>query len=408
MSNYSFPKEKVEIFLTEKIDQAAKKSFEEAGYKVTEISGALEGAELEKVIKTAHVLGVRSRSKIDATALKAARRLLSVGCYTVGTDQVDLPAARAVGVPVFNAPHSSTRSVAELTIACIIALSRKLGDQNTQMHQGRWEKSASGAIEVRDKAIGIIGYGHIGQQVGLLAEAIGLNVFFYDIEKKLPLGRAKSCPSLAELLRQVDFLSLHVPSTESTADLISATEMLTMKKGSFLINHSRGQVVNIGSLVANINSGQLGGAALDVYPSEPQSNSSEFVSELSGLPNVILTPHVGGSTKEAQSNIGSEVTKSLIEYLETGNTQGAVNFPNVNLPAVHLSHRILHIHKNVPGVLSEVNRIVSEVGANIDAQSLSTSADIGYLIMDVNKELSEEVKNRIALLPQTIKARILF
>jgi len=406
--NYSYPKEKIEIYLTEKIDHAAKAFFENSGYKIVEISGALEGKELEEVINTAHVLGVRSRSKVTEAALKNAKRLLCVGCYTVGTDQVDLVSSKTHGIPVFNAPHSSTRSVAELTLACVISLARRLGDQNIQMHSGRWEKSAAGAFEIRDKSIGIVGYGHIGQQVGLLAEAFGLNVHFYDLDKKLPLGRAKSCETLNELLQKSDFVSFHVPSNESTKKMVSDDEIRAMRKGSFLINHSRGQVIDIPSLVAGIKSGHVGGAALDVYPVEPQTNSGEFTSELVGLPNVILTPHVGGSTKEAQKNIAVEVSRSLVDFLETGNTQGAVNFPNVNLPAVHNSHRILHIHMNVPGVLSEVNKIVSEVGANIDAQYLSTNADVGYLIMDVNKELSEEVKDRIAVLPQTIKARILF
>lgn len=407
-NTYSFPKEKIEIYLTEKIDAAAKEHFSAAGYNVTEISGALEGAELEEVIKTAHVLGVRSRSKVDSKAFKHAKRLLCVGCYTVGTDQVELDAARSVGVPVFNAPHSSTRSVAELTIACVISLARKLGDQNNQMHAGRWEKSASGAIEVRDKIIGIVGYGHIGQQVGLLAEAIGLNVYFYDVVKKLSLGRARPVKTLNELLEKVDFLSLHVPSNDSTNNLISSKSISKMKKGSFVINHSRGQVVNLEDLSRALKENHLAGAALDVFPEEPQSNSSIFNNELNSLSNVILTPHIGGSTKEAQKNIGIEVTKSLLDFLESGSTQGSVNFPNISLGALSSSHRILHIHKNVPGVLSEVNRIISEVGANIDAQYLNTSADIGYLIMDINKDLSEEVKNRIAVLPQTIKARILF
>lgn len=408
MNSYSYPKEKIEIYLTEKIDSAAKEYFNAAGYTVTEIPSALQGKELEEIITSAHVLGVRSRSKIDFSALSHAKRLLCIGCYTVGTDQVELESAKSAGVPVFNAPHSSTRSVAELTVACMISLARKLGDQNNQMHAGRWEKTASGAIEVRDKIIGIVGYGHIGQQVGLLAEAMGLNVYFYDVVKKLPLGRARMLPSLEELLEKVDFLSLHVPAHESTRNLISEKQLSLMKKGSFLINHSRGAVVDLLALSHALVEGHIAGAALDVFPEEPQSNSSEFSHALCGLSNVILTPHVGGSTKEAQKNIGIEVTKSLIDFLETGSTQGAVNFPAISLPPLHSSHRILHIHKNVPGVLSEVNHIVSQVGANIDAQYLNTSGDIGYLIMDVNKELSEEVKSRITVLPQTIKARILF
>lgn len=405
---YSYPKEKIKIILTEKIDSSAKACFEEFGYKVTEVSGALEGDSLKEHINDVHVLGVRSRSKITDEFLSQAKRLLCVGCFTVGTDQVELSPARKYGVPVFNAPYSSTRSVAELTIACMVSLARKLGDQNSGMHNGRWEKVAKGCHEVRDKTLGIIGYGHIGQQVGLLAESFGLNIVFFDVTKKLPLGRAKGLESMDELLAQSDFISLHVPATSQTENMIGSRELSVAKKGAYFINHSRGKVVDITALREAILGGHIAGAAIDVFPDEPGSNSAPFESPLCGVPNVIMTPHVGGSTEEAQCNIGREVARSLIDFIDSGSTMGAVNFPNINLPALHDSHRILNIHRNLPGALSEVNQVISDVGANIDAQYLSTTEDIGYLIMDINREVSEEVKDRLRALPKSIKTRMLF
>ncbi|HMO17591.1 MAG TPA: phosphoglycerate dehydrogenase [Oligoflexia bacterium] len=407
-SKYSYPKNKIKIVLSEKIDETARITFQEAGYGVEEIPHALDGDSLMKLSDSAHVLGVRSRSKITDQFLAKAKRLLCVGCFTVGTDQVELLPAQRCGIPVFNAPHSSTRSVAELTVACMISLSRRLGDQNRSMHDGTWQKSAIGSREIRDKTIGIVGYGHIGQQVGLLAESLGMNVLFYDVVKKLPLGRSKSVSSLNDLLSRVDFLSLHVPGTPESEEMIGEKELSIMKKGSYLINHSRGKVVKMVALREALLSGQIGGSAIDVFPSEPESNTAPFESEVRGLPNVILSSHIGGSTEEAQKNIGIEVAKALIEFLDSGSTAGAVNFPNINLPILKNSHRIINIHKNLPGALSEVNQVISEVGANIDAQYLSTASDIGYLIMDINKEVSEEVKERIAALPKSIKTRMLF
>ncbi len=407
-NKFSYPKDKIEIVLSEKIDKAACDTFAENGYKVTEINEALEGEGLKKVLETAHIIGVRSRSKVTKDLILNSKRLLSIGCFTVGTDQVDLDGARIAGIPVFNAPHSSTRSVAELTLACIISLSRKLGDQNIQMHSGSWDKSAGGALEVRDKTLGIIGYGHIGQQVGLLAESLGLNVYFYDILKKLPLGRAKSVQSLSELYKKCDYISLHVPATQETENIICESSIKEMKKGAYIINHSRGKVINLYSLVDGIKNGQIGGAALDVFPSEPNKNSAPFTSPLQGLPNVILTPHIGGSTLEAQKNIGIEVAKSLISFLDVGSTLGAVNFPNVFLPSHEKTHRILNIHKNIPGALSEITQVISEVGANIESQYLGTNSDVGYLIMDINQDVSEEIRKRIAELPKSIKTRMLF
>jgi len=405
---HSFPKNKIKIALLEKIHPAAEECFREAGYNVRAVPDALGDGELKELLSDIHVVGVRSRTKISKDHLADAKRLLAIGCFSVGTDQVDLDAATTAGVCVFNAPYSSTRSVAELTIGNMISLARRAAEKSSQMHHGLWEKSAAGAIEIRNKTIGVIGYGHIGQQVGLLAEAFGLNVKFFDVVKKLPLGRAQPAESLDELLGEVDFVTLHVPGGVSTSKLIGKKELSKMKVGSYLLNLSRGQVVDIAALIEALKAKHLAGAALDVYPEEPEQGKAKFVSELCGLENVILTPHIGGSTEEAQHNIGVEVATALIQYLDTGSTEGAVNFPAIQLPLSPDSHRILYIHQNVPGALSEVTKIIFETGVNIDAQSLNTYKDIGYLIMDVNSALSEEVKKKISILPRAIKTRILF
>lgn len=404
----SFPKGKIKIALLEKIDPAAEEVFRDAGFSVESISSALDGEDLKKLISDVHIIGVRSRTHVRAEHLAFAKRLLAVGCFSVGTDQVDLSASRSIGVPVFNAPHSSTRSVAELTVCCMIMLARCLGDRSAAMHQGIWQKSAEGSREIRGKTIGVIGYGHIGQQVGLLAEQLGLDVVFYDVMKKLPLGRAKPVETLKELLAQSDFVTLHIPGGKENENLISEKEFSSMKQGGYFINHSRGKVVDIPALKKALVSGHLAGAAIDVFPKEPASGKDPFVSELKGLANVILSPHIGGSTEEAQRNIGREVATSLVNYIDNGSTEGAVNFPNINLPTSQKSHRILYIHKNEPGALSEVNQVISELGANIDAQYLSTFEDIGYLIMDIGSELSEDVKEKIAVLSKAVKTRILF
>ncbi|MBP9839068.1 MAG: phosphoglycerate dehydrogenase, partial [Proteobacteria bacterium] len=337
-----------------------------------------------------------------------ANKLLAIGCFSVGTDQVDLDSATSNGVAVFNAPHSSTRSVAELAMGNVLSLARNLADKSSKMHSGVWEKSATGCTEVRGKKIGIVGYGHIGQQVGLLAEAMGMDVYFFDVIKKLPLGRARHIDSLEQLLPLVDFLTLHVPGGAETEKMISQAEFKKMKKGSHLINLSRGKVVDISALVESLKNKHLSGAALDVYPEEPIQGLDKFESDLCGLSNVILTPHIGGSTEEAQKNIGIEVAYSLINYLDFGTTEGAVNFPSIHLPHLSGSHRILYIHKNLPGALTEVNQIISECGANIDAQYLSTFKDVGYLIMDVSRDVSDEVKSKIGILDKAIKTRILY
>jgi len=393
--------------LAEKIHSAADEVFSQAGYSIGRIDTALNESTAQD-IGDVHVLGVRSRSEITPTILKTMSRLLAVGCFSVGTDAVAADAACSQGVPVFNAPHSSTRSVAELTLGNIIMLARRAGDRNNELHRGRWFKTASGSQEIRNKTLGIVGYGHIGQQVGLLAEAIGMHVIFFDTLKKLPLGRAVPVVNLEELLKQSDFVSLHVPATPETELLLNKKHLGLMRPEAYLLNLSRGSVVELDALLVALKDGKLAGAALDVYPEEPTSNEAEFAMKVEGIPNLLLTPHIGGSTEDAQENIGREVASSLIEFLDAGTTEGAVNFPQLKLPAFPERHRILHIHRNVPGVLSQVNKIIAELGINVDAQFLGTASDVGYLIMDVNRELSDEARNRIAELPESIRTRILY
>lgn len=405
---YSFPKSKIKILLVEGIHSVALDTFKAGGYAAESVAKAPNEKELLDLVPAAHILGIRSRTQVTEKILKAAPRLLAVGCFCIGTDQVDLKAAVALGIPVFNAPFSNTRSVAELALAEVIMLARKAATKSAELHLGIWDKSAVSCYEVRNKTIGIVGYGHIGQQIGLLAEAVGMRVLFFDIVKKLPLGNAQELPSLDDLLRRSDFVTLHVPETAETRGMIGERELGLMQKGSYLLNLSRGSVVRIPALAEKLKSGHLAGAALDVFPKEPSSNSERFESELCGLPNVILTPHIGGSTIEAQHNIGIEVASSLRKYIDTGSSTGSVNFPNVELPQQQNTHRVLNIHRNIPGVLSKINRIVADMGANIQAQFLSTLNEIGYLIMDVGPELSSEVKDRIEQLDENIKTRLLF
>ena len=405
---YSYPKDKIRILLLEGIHPAAVDIFSEAGYEARVVKSAMSNDELLDVIEPIHVLGIRSKTQIRQPAIGASRRLLVVGCFCIGTDQVDLDAAASKGVPVFNAPFSNTRSVAELTLAEVVMLSRKAAHRSMELHSGRWEKSAAGSREVRNKTIGIVGYGHIGSQVGLLAEAFGMRVVFYDIVNKLPLGNAVQLASLGDLLQTSDFVTLHVPESPETRNMISSRELSLMKSGGFLLNLSRGSVVDLEAVRNALASNHLAGAALDVFPHEPRSSSETFDCELRGLENVILTPHIGGSTEEAQRNIGIEVASALVKYIETGSSSGAVNFPHVELPLVRNRHRVLNIHRNVPGVLSNINRIVAQMGVNISSQYLGTRHDIGYLIMDVDQKISREVKREIDLLDTTIKTRLLF
>lgn len=405
---YSYPKEKINILLLEGVHPAAAETFREAEYNVQHRRGALSERELLEEIPRVHILGIRSKTEVRLPPLQSARRLLAIGCFCIGTNQVDLEAAASHGVPVFNAPFSNTRSVAELAMAEVVMLARRAAHRSQELHAGRWEKSASGSMEVRNKTMGIIGYGHIGPQVGLLAESFGMRVVFHDIVKKLPLGTAVQLPNLKELLEISDFVTLHVPETPQTRNLIGKEELEVMKRGSYLLNLSRGSVVDLPALREALLSGRIAGAAVDVYPGEPRSGKAEFHCDLCGIPNVILTPHIGGSTQEAQKNIGIEVSSALIKYTDTGSSTGAVNFPQVELPILQDSHRVLNIHRNVPGVLRDINRIVAEMGVNIRSQYLSTMNDVGYLIMDVDRSISQAVKKEIDALDTSIRTRLLF
>ncbi|KYG65797.1 D-3-phosphoglycerate dehydrogenase [Bdellovibrio bacteriovorus] len=396
------------ILLAENIHSVAKEALISEGFKVDAISHAPSEDELLKLLPQYDVLGIRSKTEITAKVLKANPHLLTIGCFCIGTNQVDLLTAREQGVPVFNAPHSNTRSVAELVIAEMISLSRQLGDRNTKAHVGEWVKSAEGSKEVRGKTLGIVGYGHIGSQVSVLAEAMGLKVVFFDVIKKLPLGNAVVKTSLHELLEVSDFVTLHVPETSETMNMIGEPEFRKMKKGAHLINASRGTVVNIEALVTAIKEKQIGGCAIDVFPEEPASNKEKFKTPLQGLPNVILTPHIGGSTEEAQLNIGIEVAESFRRYLKIGSSSGAVNFPNVDLPVKQGTSRILNVHKNEPGVLGEINGLISKAGANIEGQYLSTDEKIGYLVMDLHSAQAQSLADAIGELNRSIRTRVVY
>ncbi len=404
----SFPKAEIKILLLENVHPVAAEAFAAEGFQVETVKGALSEAELVERVEDVHIVGIRSKTRITPAILDAGRRLLSVGAFCIGTNQIATGRANQCGVPVFNAPFSNTRSVAELILAEVVMLSRHLGDRSREVHEGRWHKIAVGSHEVRGKTLGIIGYGHIGSQLGVLAESFGMRVVFFDIVAKLPMGNNRSTTTLQEVLEISDYVTLHVPETPQTQNMIGAAELAKMKPGACLLNASRGTVVQIDPLAAAIKSGHIGGAAIDVYPDEPESNSEGFTSPLRGLPNVILTPHIGGSTEEAQEAIGREVSAALIKYINTGATTGAVNFPQVEIPLAPGSHRILNVHKNVPGVLRDINKIVSDWGANIRAQILSTDSDIGYLIMDLDQDVSQDVKRAVAALTTSIKTRILF
>jgi D-3-phosphoglycerate dehydrogenase len=397
--------ERLKVLLLENIHESAQELLAEQGFSVERVTSALPEQELKKRVADVHYLGIRSKTQVTAAILAEAKELIGLGCFCIGTNQVDLVTAGRRGVPVFNAPFSNTRSVAEMVLAEIIMLSRQLGDRSREVHEGRWRKVSVGSFEVRGKTLGIIGYGHIGRQVGVLCEALGMRIVFYDRAVKLPMGNNKACNSLEELFSESDFVTVHVPATKETNEMIGATEIGQMKHGSYLINAARGNIVKIPALVAALKSGQLSGAAIDVFPEEPESNVDTFKSDLQNLPNVILTPHIGGSTGEAQASIGREVATSLLRFAFTGATMGAVNFPQIEMPRDKDTVRILNVHRNVPGVLRDVNRIVSEHSANIHSQMLSTDADIGYLIMDLDHEVSEEVYTGIAGLGTSIRTR---
>lgn len=404
----SFPKDQIKVLLLENIHTSAQQIFASEQFQVEALKQALKEEELIEKISDVHVLGIRSKTHVTERALAAGKRLLSVGCFCIGTNQVDLVAANRRGVPVFNAPFSNTRSVAELIISEIVALSRKLTERSREVHAGIWNKASVDCNEVRNKVLGIIGYGHIGRQLGVLAEAMGIRVIFFDITAKLPMGNNRVVATLDELLAEADYVSLHVPATPQTKNMIGARELGLMRKGTYLLNASRGSVVDIPALAKALESGHLGGAAIDVFPQEPESNNDPFKSELQGLKNVILTPHVGGSTSEAQESIGREVGNSLVRFVNSGATTGAVNFPQIELPVQPGKHRILNVHRNVPGVLGEINGIVSRLKANIQSQVLATDPETGYLVMDLDQDVSNEVRQAIGELPTTVRTRILY
>ncbi|HXN31430.1 MAG TPA: phosphoglycerate dehydrogenase [Polyangiaceae bacterium] len=404
----SFPKDQIKVLLLENVHPSAHELFRAEGFQLETLKTAVGEDELVRRIEDVHVLGIRSKTRVTERALAAGRRLLAVGCFCIGTNQVDLDAGRKRGLPVFNAPFSNTRSVAEMIMAEIVMLSRRLGDRVREMHEGQWQKVATGSFEVRGKTLGIVGYGHIGRQVGVIAEALGMRVLFFDVIAKLPMGNNHATKTLDELLSQSDFVTLHVPETPQTQNMLGQREIAVMRAGSYVLNASRGKVVDIGALADALKSGHVAGAAIDVFPQEPESNSDGFASPLRGLPNVVLTPHVGGSTAEAQEAIGREVGGALVRYVNGGVTTGAVNFPQVDLPPTPGKHRILNVHHNIPGVLRDINHIVSDKGANIAAQVLATDPDIGYLVMDLDQDVSRSVKNAVAALETSIKTRILY
>ena len=405
----SYPKEKINILFLENISKAAVKRFMEAGYSsVKQIPGALSEEQLINEIKNVHLIGIRSKTKMTEKVLENAEKLQAIGCFCIGTNQVDISAATKKGITVFNAPYSNTRSVAELVVAASIMLIRRIPDKNKSAHEGIWLKESSGSHELRGKVLGIVGYGNIGSQASVLAEAMGMKVIFYDVETKLPLGNAESKKSLKELLTAADIVTLHVPDLPSTKNIINKATLKHFKKGSILINYARGEVVDLDALREALVNGDLSGAAVDVYPLEPQKNGDKFLSPLQGLSNVILTPHIGGSTEEAQKNIGDDVSSKLFNFLERGVTTGSHSIPALNLPPLENTHRILHIHNNVPGVMSEINTQLSSHKINILAQYLKTNDEIGYVVLDVNKNLSREALHLLRDVKETIKVRLLY
>lgn len=408
--NYpSLSKDKIKFLLLEGVHQSAIDTIQAAGYtNIDYLKTSLSEEDLKERIKDAHFVGIRSRTQLTESVFAAAQKLIGVGCFCIGTNQVDLKAATKHGISVFNAPYSNTRSVAELVLAQAILLLRGVPEKNYAAHAGKWMKSAADSYEIRGKKLGIIGYGSIGTQLSVLAESLGMEVYFYDIVTKLPLGNAKQIESLDEILGMCDIISLHVPETDNTKWMMGEKEFAVMKDKSIMINASRGTVVEIDALVDALNSKKLLGAAVDVFPVEPRSNDDEFISPLREFQNVILTPHVGGSTQEAQVNIGKEVGEKLVQYSDQGTTITSVNFPEVALPASSGMHRILHIHQNIPGVMNSINRIFADNNINISGQYLQTVEDIGYVVIDVNAENSELALEKVKEVEGTIRARVLY
>ncbi len=405
----SYPRNKIKVLLLENISDAAVRELEAAGYaNVERASGALSEAELVKAVKGVHLLGIRSKTKVTREVIEAADKLLAVGCFCIGVNQVDLQAATEKGVAVFNAPYSNTRSVAELIIGLCVMLIRRIADKNAAAHSGVWLKESKGSFELRGKTLGIIGYGNIGSQVSTMAEAMGMQVIYYDAATKLPLGNARQIRELRDLLRRSDIVTLHVPSDVTTRNMIDADAFKSMKKGAIFLNYSRGDVVDLDALAKALKTGKISGAAVDVFPEEPERTGDKFESVLQHLPNVILTPHIGGSTEEAQANIGEDVTAKLIKYLDFGTSEGSHTVPPVNLPPQAGTHRILHIHRNIPGVLGEINSRLSERGINILGQYLKTNDAIGYVILDVESKLSKAAFELLKDVPGTVKSRMVY
>ncbi|HEU5148083.1 MAG TPA: phosphoglycerate dehydrogenase [Chryseosolibacter sp.] len=404
----SYPKNRINVLLLENVHPIAVELLKTEGFNVETYHAALSEEELCEKIKNVSVLGIRSKTHVTAKVLANANRLMAIGAFCIGTNQIDLREATKKGVAVFNAPFSNTRSVVELAVAEMIMLMRNIVDKSVKMHEGKWDKSAKGSFEVRGKKLGLIGYGNIGTQLSVLAESMGMKVLYYDTEERLSLGNAVKCKTMNEVLQEADVISLHVDGRPSNKNLIGAREFDLMKQGVIFINLSRGHVVDISALKANILSGKVAGTAVDVFPQEPASNNEEFVSELRGMRNTILTPHIGGSTLEAQENIGNFVPGKIMDYINTGSTSNSVNFPNLTLPILENAHRLIHIHNNVPGILAKINQVLADHGINIVGQYLKTNESIGYVITDINKEYDKDVITKLRAIEHTIKFRILY
>ncbi|TVR77958.1 MAG: phosphoglycerate dehydrogenase [Chitinophagaceae bacterium] len=409
MKKTSFPKDRIKILFLENISQTAKITFAEAGFSdIEEIPGALSESELKEKIRDVHILGIRSKTKVSKAVLRNAKKLLAIGCFCIGTNQVDLDAAAEEGIAVFNSPYSNTRSVAELVIGESILLMRKIPEKNAAAHRGIWKKEATASHELRGKTMGIIGYGHIGSQVSILAENLGLKVLFYDTEKKLALGNAQQISSLDSLLESSDIITLHIPLSKQTSNFINRKNIEKIKEGAVILNLSRGNVIDLKALKSAIENKRIKGAAIDVYPIEPEKNGDRFDCILAGMENVILTPHIGGSTLEAQENIGREVATKIIDFIDKGISTGSFSIPEISLPPQKNTSRILHIHKNVPGMLSEINSVVAKAGSNISAQYLNTKNEIGYVVLDIDKGSGKKVLKALNDIKNTIKTRILY
>tara|TARA_B100000401_G_scaffold127411_1_gene83680 strand:+ start:3284 stop:4513 length:1230 start_codon:yes stop_codon:yes gene_type:complete len=404
----SYPKEKINVLLLENVDEVARKTFVEEGYNVETISSSLNEKELIEKIKKVSIIGIRSKTILNKKILSNAKRLLVIGAFCIGTNQIDLDFTKKKGIIVFNAPYSNTRSVVEIVIGQIILLIRNIVEKNNQMHKGIWKKNSNNSYEIRNKVLGIIGYGNIGSQLSTIAESIGMKVIYYDKKEKLSLGNAKKYKSLNQLIKASNILSIHVDGKKENTNLIGKNEFNIMNKGTILINYSRGNVVNISELKKYILSGKIFGAAIDVFPKEPESNNQKFTSKLIGLPNTILTPHIGGSTKEAQKNIGTFVPNKIIDFINTGASSNSVNFPSLVLPELQNAHRFIHIHKNIPNVMLKINKILSEFEVNILGQYLKTNDKIGYVITDINKKYNKNVIKRLKDIKGTIKLRVLY